>query len=75
MSDVIEALRAQEAPLLHEAADEIEQLREQLDFWRNKVLEKASKAMYAEMLKWSKQGYTVLQMQRDGENITFRPIA
>ena len=80
MSDIIEALRegagySTHDQLLQEAADEIENLRAELESWRNRELEKANRAMYAEMLKWCKQGHQIVLLVRDGENITMRPVA
>lgn len=37
--------------------------------------EQACKDMYAEMWRWAEQGYSLLLMERDGENLKLRPVA
>ena len=36
--------------------------------------EQACKAMYTEMRHWHDKGFTLLLMERDGENLKLRPV-
>lgn len=37
--------------------------------------ERANQFMYSEMRRWHDEGYTLLLMERDGDNLKIRPVA